>query len=46
MAASTMDAIKKKMTALKLEKDNASVKGDQLEVKVAEQKAINEAVSF
>ena len=44
MAANTMDAIKKKMTAMKLEKDAAYVKAEQLEVKVAEQKTLNEQV--
>ena len=39
-----MDAIKKKMTAMKLEKDAAYVKAEQLEVKVAEQKTLNEQV--
>jgi hypothetical protein len=45
MATNTMDAIKKKMQAMKCEKDNALEKADQLEQRVAEQKAINEKVS-
>lgn len=44
MATNTMDAIKKKMGAMKLEKDQALDKADQLEQKVSEQKAINEKV--
>ena len=44
MANNTMDAIKKKMQAMKSEKDQALDKADQLEQKVAEQKAINEKV--
>jgi len=44
MATNTMDAIKKKMQAMKGEKDNALEKADQLEQRVAEQKAINEKV--
>ena len=44
MATNTMDAIKKKMQAMKCEKDNALEKADQLEQRVAEQKAINEKV--
>jgi len=39
-----MDAIKKKMQAMKGEKDNALEKADQLEQRVSEQKAINEKV--
>ena len=46
MATNTMDAIKKKMQAMKGEKDNALEKADQLEQRVAEQKAINEKVNF
>ena len=44
MATNTMDAIKKKMQAMKGEKDNALEKADQLEQRVSEQKAINEKV--
>jgi len=44
MAANTMDAIKKKMIVMKGEKDQAGQKADQLELKVAEQKSINEQV--
>lgn len=44
MAANTMDAIKKKMVAMKGEKDGALDKAVTLEQKVAEQKAINEKV--
>lgn len=39
-----MDAIKKKMQAMKLEKDQALDKADQLELKVTEQKSVNEKV--
>jgi len=45
MATNTMDAIKKKMQAMKGEKDNALEKADQLEQRVSEQKAINEKVA-
>jgi len=37
-----MDAIKKKMTTMKNEKEAAYTKAAQLEQKVAEQKALNE----
>jgi len=46
MATNTMDAIKKKMQAMKGEKDNALEKADQLEQRVSEQKAINEKVRY
>jgi len=39
-----MDAIKKKMQAMKLEKENAFDKADQLEQKLGEQKTVNEQV--
>ncbi|KAK2162089.1 hypothetical protein LSH36_104g03029 [Paralvinella palmiformis] len=42
MAANTMDAIKKKMQSMKLEKEAALDKADQLEQKLAEQKEVNE----
>jgi hypothetical protein len=44
MAANTMDAIKKKMQAMRMEKDAAHDKADQLEKKLAEQRAFNEKV--
>ena len=44
MAANTMDAIKKKMQAMKLEKESANDKADQLEQKLTEQKEVNEKV--
>ena len=44
MATNTMDAIKKKMQVMRNERDTALDKGDQLEQKVSEQKAINEKV--
>jgi len=46
MAANTLDSIKKKMVAMKGDKDSALDKANQLEQKVAEQKAINEKVSI
>lgn len=45
MAANTMDAIKKKMQAMKLEKESALDKADQLEQKLTDQKETNEKVS-
>ena len=45
MAANTMDAIKKKMQAMKLEKEAALDKADQLEQKLNEQKEKNDKVS-
>ncbi len=39
-----MDAIKKKMQAMKLEKEAALDKSDQLEQKLSEQKEVNEKV--
>ncbi len=44
MAANTMDAIKKKMQAMKLEKEAALDKADQLEQALTEQKEKNEKV--
>jgi uncharacterized protein YoxC len=44
MAVNTMDAIKKKMQAMKLEKENAFDKADQLEQKLNEQKTVFEKV--
>ena len=44
MAANTMDAIKKKMQAMKLEKEAALDKADQLEQALNEQKEKNEKV--
>lgn len=44
MAANTMDAIKKKMQAMKLEKENAMEKSDEMEQKLQEQKEANEKV--
>ena len=41
-----MDAIKKKMQAMKLEKENAQEKSDELEQKLSEQKEANEKVKF
>lgn len=43
-ANNTMDAIKKKMQAMKLEKENAFDKADQLEQKLNEQKTIYDKV--
>ena len=45
MANNTMDAIKKKMQAMKIEKDNAFDKADQLEGKLNEQKLVFEKVT-
>ena len=45
MAANTLDSIKKKMVAMKGDKDSALDKANQLEQKVAEQKSVNEKVS-
>jgi len=45
MAVNTMDAIKKKMQAMKLEKENAFDKADQLEQKLNEQKTVFEQVN-
>jgi len=39
-----MDAIKKKMMAMKIEKENALDKADQLDQKLNEQKECNEKV--
>jgi len=44
VAINTMDAIKKKMQAMKLEKENAFDKADQLEQKLNEQKLVFEKV--
>jgi len=44
VATNTMDAIKKKMQAMKLEKENAFDKADQLEQKLNEQKIVFEKV--
>lgn len=41
-----MDAIKKKMNAMKIEKDGALDRARVLEDKVAEQKGINEKVQI
>lgn len=46
MATNTMDAIKKKMQAMKVEKENAFDKADQLEQKLNEQKEVFEKVNF
>jgi len=46
VATNTMDAIKKKMQAMKLEKENAFDKADQLEQKLNEQKIVFEKVLF
>jgi len=46
MAVNTMDAIKKKMQAMKLEKENAFDKADQLEQKLNEQKTVFEQVGL
>lgn len=43
-AGNTMDAIKKKMMAMKIEKENALDKSDQLDQKLSEQKEINDKV--
>lgn len=43
-ANNTMDAIKKKMMAMKIEKENALDKADQLDQKLNEQKEVNEKV--
>jgi len=45
MAESTMDAIKKKMQAMKLEKETAFDRADQLEQRLVEQKYIYDKVS-
>lgn len=45
MAANTMDAIKKKMQAMKVEKENAFDRADQLEQKLNEQKNIYDMVN-
>lgn len=45
MAANTMDAIKKKMQAMKIEKENALEASDEMEQKLQEQKALNEKVN-
>lgn len=45
MAANTMDAIKKKMQAMKVEKENAFDRADQLEQKLTEQKNIYDMVN-
>ena len=44
-ATNTMDAIKKKMQAMKLEKENAMEKSDEMEQKLQDQKEANEKVS-
>jgi len=44
MANNTMDAIKKKMQMMKLDKENAFDKADQLEQKLNEQKTVFEKV--
>ena len=44
VATNTMEAIKKKMQAMKLEKENAFDKADQLEQKLNEQKNVYEKV--
>jgi len=46
MAANTLDSIKKKMVAMKGDKDSALDKANLLEQKVAEQKSVNEKVSI
>jgi len=46
MAANTLDSIKKKMIAMKGDKDSALVKADHLEQSVGEQKTVNEKVSI
>lgn len=45
MAGNTMDAIKKKMQAMKLEKENAMEQSEEMEQKLQEQKDANEKVS-
>jgi len=45
MAANTLDSIKKKMVAMKGDKDSALDKANTLEQKVSEQKSVNEKVS-
>ena len=40
-----MDAIKKKMQGMKIEKENAMEKSDEMEQKLQEQKEANEKVS-
>ena len=44
MAGNTMDAIKKKMQAMRMEKESAHEKADQFEKKLADQKGLNEKV--
>ena len=44
MAANTMDAIKKKMQAMRAEKEAASDRAEQLEQKLLLQKSLNEQV--
>jgi hypothetical protein len=46
MAANTMDAIKKKMQAMRIEKEAAHDKADQLEKKLLEQRSLNDKVSL
>jgi len=41
-----MDAIKKKMQAMRIEKEAAHDKADQFEKKLAEQRLMNEQVCF
>jgi hypothetical protein len=44
MAANTMDAIKKKMQAMRMEKSAAHDKADLIEKKLVEQRILNEQV--
>lgn len=44
MANNTMEAIKKKMQAMKIEKENAFDKAEHLEQKLTEQKVLFEKV--
>ena len=45
MANNTMEAIKKKMQAMKVEKENAFDKAEHLDQKLSEQKVLSEKVS-
>jgi len=45
MAANTMDAIKKKMQAMRVEKEAAHDRAEQFQQKLLQQKTINEQVS-
>jgi len=46
MGSATMEAIKRQMQAMKMEKENAHDKADQLDQKLSEQKVIYEKVYY